>query len=69
MTNKYQIQCRYEYFSGDGKSWTKWFDMYGDTYKTLPEAEEGLKRLKEKIKSIDKITKLKHEYKIKDYED
>ena len=53
----YTIQCRYEYFSSNGKEWTKWFN-HGHS----ENPEEEIKILKEKSKEVDRITKLKHEY-------
>ena len=65
---KFKIQSRYEYW-GSWKDnnkiiWTKWFNCFGETYNTLEEAESRLKEIKDSIKNIDKITKLKHEFQI-----
>ncbi|MCH5167446.1 MAG: hypothetical protein J1F35_06075 [Erysipelotrichales bacterium] len=66
MNNKiYQIQCRYEYWSIEhGKIWTKWFNVYGEVYHNKDLIESRLEDIKNKVTSIDKITKLKHEYQI-----
>ena len=53
----FTIQCRYEYFGSNGKTWTNWFNH---SYSESPEDE--IQTLIEKSKEIDKITKLKHEY-------
>ena len=69
MMNKfYQIQCRYEYWSLEGKCWTKWFNVYWEKHKDKEIANSRLKIIKDKIKSIDKNTKLNHEYQIVEVE-
>lgn len=59
------IQCRYEYWSlYKGKIWTKWFNVHGARFENIEQAKESLKTNKKKSESIDKSTKLKHEFQI-----
>ena len=61
----YIIQSRYEYWSlHEGKKWTRWFNLHGAKFDSLELAEEALKSNKKKSSEIDKVTKLKHEFKI-----
>ena len=61
---KQAIETRYEYISKDGKVWSDWYVMIHPT----EDAEERLKAVKAMSVSTDKITKLKHEYRLKDEE-
>lgn len=59
-----QIEVRYQYWSRDGIVWTKWFKEY-----TKYENEENAKVALDKMKSLGAKQKLKHEYRITDYEE
>lgn len=53
------IECRYEYISSsEGKKWTKWFKL------PFVVANVTIKDLENSSKETDRITKLKHEYRI-----
>ena len=58
------IECRYEFVKRGGKEFSDWFKVGVVEDDTLSD-KEVLKSYKEKIKDIDKVTKLKHEYRIK----
>ena len=58
----YKINTRYEHWSSEGKCWTKWFSSR--FFNTKEEAEAKLNASKELSTSIDKVTKLKHQYEI-----
>lgn len=59
------IYCRYQYNTGKGVDFTKWFPC-DVTKRTEAEAIEVLNQFKEDAKEIDKKTKLKHEYEVRD---
>lgn len=61
MTNI--ILCRYEYLTKDGKKWTNWFRTLVKINDNVSE-EEIIKIKKDQTKQLDKITGLKHEFKI-----
>ena len=62
------IYARYETRNKLGeKEFTKWFRE--SMYKTKEEAKEALNDLKELSKPIDKSTKLKHEYEIRELDE
>jgi len=61
---KYYIYCRYEFFSNEGKQFCNWFKASG-AFDTEDLAKEGIKKIKETSKEIDKHTKLKHEYEVR----
>ena len=46
----FTIQCRYEYFGSNGKTWTFWFN-----HSHSESSEEEIQTLIEKSKEIDKI--------------
>lgn len=61
MKKEYIIQCRYEWKSNRGVVWTDWF-VY-DTKRYGEDAiETALKTERDKSKTVDKVTKLKHEF-------
>lgn len=61
----YIIESRYEYWSMyEGKIWTKWFKVHGSYYDNEDDAKEELKQIEKKSKEIDKVTKLKHEFRL-----
>lgn len=68
MSKKFIIKKRYEYFSSEGKRFTDWF-----TYDATPVDEkignERIKQAKNEFKDIERITKLKHEYQLFDYDE
>lgn len=57
------IECRYEHRVRTGKVFTQWFK-----YDTITDTEltdkEILKKAKNEVKTVDKVTKLKHEFRI-----
>lgn len=66
----YYIECRYNYRDKNGElAWTNWFlDPIGEYISEVEDEEkfkEALKRYKESTTNIDKLTKRKHEYRIK----
>lgn len=58
----YSIFCRYEYIGNNGKQFTDYY-RYGETFNNEEDVKKKIKELIDSTKSIDKITKLKHEYK------
>ena len=58
----YAIFCRYEYWSKNGKEFTKFF-KFDNEYQTEDEVKARIKVLKEFSNQTDKVTKCKHEYK------
>lgn len=65
MSKEYIIQCRYEWRSNNGILWTKWF-AYDKTKYTENSVKSVLTKLKNAIKNIDNVSKLKHEYRAYD---
>lgn len=61
MSKEYIIQCRYEWRSNNGILWTKWF-AYDKTRYPENSVKSVLAKLKNSIKNIDNVSKLKHEY-------
>lgn len=59
---QYFIQCHYEVWSRKGKKWTKWFKT-GGIFDDKEKVIEEIERMKKAVASIDRITKLSHEYK------
>lgn len=57
------IYCRYEFLTKNGKQWTNWFKTLVKINDNISK-EELLKIKKEQTKQLDKITGLKHEFKI-----
>lgn len=62
--SKFKVEGRYEYRVKNGKKWTEWFNATREVYDSKEAAEHGLKIAQETSDPIDKITKLKHEFKI-----
>lgn len=58
----YAIFCRYEYWGNNGKSFSEYYRT-DSIFNTEDEVKNKIKELKEFTKPIDKVTKLKHEYK------
>ena len=65
---KYIITCRYEYRAKEGKKFTNWH-VYDIEPLDEKDAKEQLAELKTSVKDVDKKTKLKHEYCLKDYDE
>jgi len=65
---QYIIECRYECWTSRGKEFTKWFSK-GGTPMTEQEAKDKIKEFKTNFEYVDKKTKLKHEYQLKDYQE
>ena len=65
---QYLVECRYECRTPNGKEFTKWF-VKGNTPMTEQEANDKIKEFKTNFEYIDKKTKLKHEYRLKDYQE
>lgn len=63
---KFIIESRYEMWSNSGKTWSNWFiiDSEGNS---KDKGDEKIKNLKKTFSDIDKKTKLKHEYRLGDY--
>lgn len=61
---KYTVYTRYERWTANGKEFCKWYHN-SNLFDTEDEAKESLNKLKETTKSIDKHTKLKHEFEIR----
>ena len=68
MKNKYVIICRYECWTRNGKEFTEWFVYRRDPLTKL-EAEKIIKEYKKNCSDIDKKTKLKHEFALKEYDE
>lgn len=64
MINKYIIYSCYEHYGKNGIEITNWFPV-GYKYNSLKEAEDSLKQYKELSDYIDKKTKLKHFFEIR----
>lgn len=65
---QYIIECRYECWTPRGKEFTKWFNK-GCNPMTEQEAKDKIKEFKTNFEYVDKKTKLKHEYQLKDYQE
>lgn len=57
------LLCRYEYLTKDGKKWTNWFKILVSFDENISD-KEIIKIKKEQTKQLDKITGLKHDFKI-----
>ena len=68
MEKKYIIQCRYESFGINGKEFIPWFN-WRNTPVTESEGNELIKETQKNFGYIDQKTKLKHEYRLKSYEE
>ena len=62
------IECRYETLTHEGKKFTNWF-VYDSDQMSEQECNEKIKYIKETFEYIDKKTKLKHEFRLKSYEE
>lgn len=60
--NKYEVECRYEMLTRNGKEMTKWFSIFGTESQTKEIANQHIK----KIKSTLTQKMGKHEYRIKE---
>lgn len=60
---KYYIQARYQTRNNDGISWTDWY-CFDHQPREEEDCKKQIKIYKEKFQYIDKITKLKHEYRL-----
>ena len=60
----YAIFCRYEYWVSNHKTFCDYYNT-GMMFNSENEAKEKIKELKDLTKTIDKATKLKHEYEYK----
>jgi len=62
---EYIIYCRYQYNTSEGVDWTKWYP-HDVRHRTKEDAEAVMNSLNENVKDIDKKTKLKHEFLVKE---
>ena len=60
--NKYEVECRYEILTHNGKEMTKWFSIFGTESSTKEIANQYI----EEIKSTLTLKMGKHEYRIKE---
>ena len=66
--DKYIVETRYEYLSSEGKIFTRWFVLSSDE-RTEAEAKEYIKQVSKDYAHVDKLTKCKHEYRIRTVEE
>ena len=66
MENKFVVLSRYETWTLSGKQFTKWFAINTNPLNE-EKANEYIQNQKVNFEFIDKKTKLKHEYKLQDY--
>ena len=66
MGNKFIVLSRYETWTSCGKQFTKWFVINTEPL-DKKKANEYIKNQKINFGFIDKKTKMKHEYKLQDY--
>ena len=66
--DKYIVETRYEYLSSQGKIFTTWFVLSSDE-RTEAEAKEYINQVSKDYAHVDKLTKCKHEYRIRTVED
>ena len=62
--NKYIVETRYEYVSSTGRTFTKWFVLSSDE-RTEADANKYIEQISNDYDNIDKITKCRHEYRIR----
>ena len=67
MEDKFIIEIRYEYNSVNGKVFTNWFPMNTSMQFSENEGKAFIKEYKKDFEYIDRKTKLKHEYRLKSY--
>ena len=65
---KYIVETRYEYVSSAGRTFTKWFVLSSDE-RTEADAKKYIKQISKDYANIDKITKCRHEYRIRNIEE
>lgn len=68
MEKKFVIECRYEKWTNTGKEFSKWF-IHESEPLTEDNAKKIIKEDKERFGYIDQKTKLKHEYRLKSYDE
>lgn len=61
------IESRYEYWTNQGKEFSNWFVLDSGKY-SEKDGNEKIQNIKKTFADIDKKTKLKHEYRLSDYE-
>ena len=66
--DKYIVETRYEYVSSAGRTFTKWFVLSSDE-RTEADAKKYIKQISKDYANIDKITKCRHEYRIRNIEE
>jgi len=66
MEKKFIVECRYEHWTNIGKVFSNWY-IFSSNEMTETEANDLIKNAKSFVAGIDKSTKLKHEYRIHDY--
>lgn len=66
--NKYIVETRYEYVSSTGRTFTKWFVLSSDE-RTEADANKYIEQVSKDYAHIDKLTKCKHEYRIRNVEE
>ena len=62
--DKYIVETRYEYVSSTGRTFTKWFVLSFDE-RTEADANKYIEQISNDYDNIDKITKCRHEYRIR----
>lgn len=63
---KFIIESRFEIWTNSGKSWSDWFVIDSDGI-SEKDAKNKIKSIKKTFEDIDKKTKLKHEYRLSNY--
>lgn len=67
INDKFIIECRYEYWSTNGKEFCDWF-IYSDIPMIENDINKYIKEEEKKCKEIDKKTKCKREFRTKNYD-
>lgn len=60
------IESRYEYWTNQGKEFSNWFVLDSGKY-SEKDGNEKIQNIKKTFADIDKKTKLKHEYRLLNY--
>lgn len=60
------IESRYEYWTNQGKEFSNWFVLDSGKY-SEKDGNEKIQNIKKTFADIDKKTKLKHEYRLSNY--
>lgn len=68
MDKKVIIECRYEMWSYKSKHFCDWY-IWESTPMTEEEANDLIKRVQKEFADIEKKSKSKHEYRLKDYDE